>query len=141
MSNREPSSSISRRQMLGTVGKAALGAAVLYPVLQTAILSDAYAAERPPRVLDAELLAVGLDAHRRALPRLPLAATLRDHWKDALLYRDLARLRTLEDGVPIPQHDVEELRWHGAVRTTWEAFCDEWELPRLRDRPHAWREA
>ena len=49
MSNREPSSSISRRQMLGTVGKAALGAAVLYPVLQTAILSDAYAAERPPR--------------------------------------------------------------------------------------------
>ena len=70
-----------------------------------------------------------------------LAATLRDHWQDALLYRDLARLRTLEDGVEIPQVGVEELRWHGADRTTWEAFCDEWELPRLRDRPHAWREA
>src|SRR5215203_1890262 len=70
-----------------------------------------------------------------------LAATLRDHWKDALLYRDLARLRTLEDGVPIAQLDVEELRWQGAERATWEAFCDEWELPRLRDRPHAWREA
>ena len=70
-----------------------------------------------------------------------LAATLRDHWQDALLYRDLARLRSLEDGVEIPQVGVEELRWHGADRTTWEAFCDEWELPRLRDRPHAWREA
>jgi 5'-3' exonuclease len=70
-----------------------------------------------------------------------LAATLRDHWDDALLYRDLARLRTLEDGVPIPQQDVEELRWHGADRATWEAFCDEWDLPRLRARPHAWREA
>ena len=38
-----------------------------------------------------------------------LAATLRDQWEDALLYRDLARLRTIEDGVPIPQQDVEEL--------------------------------
>jgi 5'-3' exonuclease len=70
-----------------------------------------------------------------------LAATLRDHWDEALLYRDLARLRTLDDGVPIPQQDVEELRWRGADRATWEAFCDEWELPRLRERPHAWREA
>jgi 5'-3' exonuclease len=69
-----------------------------------------------------------------------LAATLRDHWQDALLYRDLARLRTLEDGVEIPELDVEQLRWHGPDRRTWEAFCDEWELPRLRDRPHAWRE-
>jgi 5'-3' exonuclease len=70
-----------------------------------------------------------------------LAATLRDHWQDALLYRDLARLRTLEDGVQIPQADVEELRWLGAERATWQAFCDEWDLPRLRERPHAWRDA
>ena len=70
-----------------------------------------------------------------------LAATLRDQWDDALLYRDLARLRTLEDGVPIPQQDVDELRWQGADRATWEAFCDEWDLPRLRARPHAWRDA
>jgi 5'-3' exonuclease len=70
-----------------------------------------------------------------------LAATLRDHWDEALLYRDLARLRTLDDGVPIPQQDVEELRWRGADRATWEAFCDAWELPRLRERPHAWRAA
>ena len=31
-----------------------------------------------------------------------LAATLRDQWDDALLYRDLARLRTIEDGVVDP---------------------------------------
>ncbi|MEX2184583.1 MAG: 5'-3' exonuclease H3TH domain-containing protein, partial [Chloroflexota bacterium] len=35
-----------------------------------------------------------------------LAASLRDHWDDALLYRDLARLRTADDGVPIRQRDV-----------------------------------
>ena len=34
---------------------------------------------------------------------IALAATLRDHWDEALLYRDLARLRTVEDGVPIRQ--------------------------------------
>ena len=70
-----------------------------------------------------------------------LAATLRDQWDDALLYRDLARLRTIEDGVQIPEQDVEELRWRGADRAIWEAFCDEWDLPRLRARPHAWRDA
>ena len=35
--------------------------------------------------------------------RSALAASLRDHWDEALLYRDLARLRTAEDGVPIRQ--------------------------------------
>ena len=70
-----------------------------------------------------------------------LAATLRDHWADALLFRDLARLRTTGDGVPIPEEDVETLRWPGADRATWEAFCDEWDLPRLRARPHRWRDA
>ena len=68
-----------------------------------------------------------------------LAATLREQMADALLYRDLARLRTAADGVPIPQADPDELEWHGADRPTWEAFCDEWGLPRLRDRPHRWR--
>jgi 5'-3' exonuclease len=69
-----------------------------------------------------------------------LAATLRDRMDEALLYRDLARLRTCGDGVPIPQADVDELRWEGADRDRWEAFCDEWSLPRLRARPHRWRE-
>ncbi|HEX5828968.1 MAG TPA: 5'-3' exonuclease H3TH domain-containing protein [Candidatus Limnocylindrales bacterium] len=68
-----------------------------------------------------------------------LAATLRDHMADALLFRDLARLRTSADGVEIPQRSVDELEWQGADRDTWEAFCDEWGLTRLRGRPHRWR--
>jgi 5'-3' exonuclease len=68
-----------------------------------------------------------------------LAATLRDRMGDALLFRDLARLRTVSDGVPIPQADVDELRWDGADRARWTAFCDAWGLARLRDRPHRWR--
>jgi 5'-3' exonuclease len=67
-----------------------------------------------------------------------LAATLREHWQDALLFRDLARLRTVEDGVPLRQQEVAALRWDGAPRETWEAFCDEWGLERLRCRPHRW---
>ncbi|MEO5964710.1 MAG: 5'-3' exonuclease H3TH domain-containing protein [Candidatus Limnocylindrales bacterium] len=68
-----------------------------------------------------------------------LAATLRDRMADALLFRDLARLRTIEDGVPIPQQTVEELEWTGADRASWVALCDELGLERLRARPHRWR--
>lgn len=67
-----------------------------------------------------------------------LAATLRDQMADALLFRDLARLRTTHDGVVIRQRDPDELRWDGAPRATWEAFCEEWGLDRLRRRPHRW---
>jgi hypothetical protein len=69
---------------------------------------------------------------------MTLAASLRDHMDEALLYRDLARLRTVEDGVKIRQTDPEQLRWDGAPRAAWEAFCDEWGLDRLRSRPHRW---
>ena len=69
-----------------------------------------------------------------------LAASLRDHWSEAMLYRDLARLRTTEDGVPIRQTRTVELRWDGAPRAEWEAFCEEWGLPRLAARPHRWRD-
>lgn len=68
-----------------------------------------------------------------------LAATLRAQMADALLFRDLARLRTTADGVLIPQRDAEDLRWDGADRATWDAFCDQWGLDRLRGRPHRWR--
>ena len=70
-----------------------------------------------------------------------LAATLREHWQDALLYRDLARLRTVEDGVPIRQRNPTSCA--GTVRraTEWDAFCDEWGLDRLRQRPHRWARA
>jgi hypothetical protein len=57
---------------------------------------------------------------------------------EALLYRDLARLRTTADGVQIPQVDVDELRWRGADRAGWTAFCGEWGLERLANRPHHW---
>jgi 5'-3' exonuclease len=67
-----------------------------------------------------------------------LAATLRDHWDEALLYRSLARLRTADDGVPIPQTSPGQLEWLGAPRDRWEAFCDDWGLTRLRARPHRW---
>ena len=67
-----------------------------------------------------------------------LAATLRERWDEVLLYRSLARLRTADDGVEIPQERVDELRWRGSPRAGWEAFCDEWGLARLRSRPHRW---
>jgi 5'-3' exonuclease len=67
-----------------------------------------------------------------------LAASLRDHWAEAMLYRDLARLRSADDGVQIRQHDPDELRWDGTPRAEWEAFCEEWGLDRLRSRPHRW---
>jgi len=70
-----------------------------------------------------------------------LAATLRERLDEALLYRDLARLRTTDDGVPIPEADVDELRWRGADRARWTAFCAEWGLERLANRPHLWAEA
>jgi len=71
---------------------------------------------------------------------MALAATLRDHQDEALLYRDLARLRTADDGVQIRQHDPDELRWDGAPRAAWEGFCEEWGLERLARRPHRWLE-
>jgi 5'-3' exonuclease len=70
-----------------------------------------------------------------------LAATLRERSEEALLYRSLARLRTIEDGVKIPQLSVSELQWTGTPRPAWQAFCDRWGLPRLRDRPHRWAAA
>jgi 5'-3' exonuclease len=67
-----------------------------------------------------------------------LAATLRERWDEVQLYRSLARLRTAEDGVEIPQREIEELRWLGTPRPGWEAFCDRWGLDSQRSRPHRW---
>ncbi len=69
-----------------------------------------------------------------------LAATLRERWEEVQLYRSLARLRTTDDGVEIPEKDVDELRWQGTPRATWEAFCTEWGLPQYASRPHRWLE-
>ena len=69
-----------------------------------------------------------------------LAATLHEGRQAAHLFRSLARLRTTDDGVDIPQRDVEELRWAGTPRATWLAFCERWGLDRLAGRPHRWRD-
>jgi len=50
----------------------------------------------------------------------------------------VGRLRTTDDGVPLRQHHPDDLRWDGAPRADWEAFCEEWGLDRLRTRPHRW---
>ncbi len=66
-----------------------------------------------------------------------LNASLREHWEDVLLYRDLATLRTR---VPLPQRSPDELGWQGADRDAFVRFCNELSLGRLADRPHRWRE-
>jgi 5'-3' exonuclease len=66
-----------------------------------------------------------------------LAASLADHHDDALLYRELARLRF---DAPLPQRLPAELEWCGTPRDRWHAFCDEWGLERVRDSPHRWRD-
>ncbi len=70
-----------------------------------------------------------------------LAQTLRERWDEVLLYRSLARLRTAEDGVEIPEQTVDELRWSGTPRPAWEALCAGLGLPQYASRPHRWATA
>jgi 5'-3' exonuclease len=67
-----------------------------------------------------------------------LAATLREQWDAAILYRSLARLRTAADGVSIPEERVDELRWRGVPRAAWLEFCERWGLESQARRPHRW---
>jgi 5'-3' exonuclease len=67
-----------------------------------------------------------------------LAATLRLRWPDALLFRDLATLRT---DVPLDTPGPDALRWQGADPQAWPAFCERWGLRGLAGRPHRWRTA
>ena len=69
-----------------------------------------------------------------------LAATLRERWDDVMLYRSLARLRTLEDGVEIPERTVDELRWRGTPRHAWHELCASLGLDQYATRPHRWLE-
>jgi 5'-3' exonuclease len=69
----------------------------------------------------------------RGAPRL--AATLREQWAAAMLFRDLATLRR---DVPLPQRLPGELEWRGAPRPAWQTFCDRWGLVSLAGRPHRW---
>ena len=63
-----------------------------------------------------------------------LAATLREHIGDALLYRYLAQLRT---DVPLPD-SLADLKWKGVPRARYETFCDELGFNRLKERPERW---
>ena len=58
-----------------------------------------------------------------------LAASLRDHWEDALLFRDLATLRTDADVFD----DVDELEWGGPTEG-FETLCKRLGAPELAKR-------
>jgi len=68
----------------------------------------------------------------RSAPKL--AATLRDNMVAALLYRDLATLRTDAD---IPQ-SLDDLEWKGVHRDEFIALCDELGFGSVRNRPKRW---
>ena len=63
-----------------------------------------------------------------------LAATLAENLDAALLYRDLATLRTTAD---IPE-SLDDLAWKGAHREDFLALCDELGFNNLKNRPSAW---
>jgi len=63
-----------------------------------------------------------------------LAATLRELRELALLFRDIATLRTDAD---IPQ-SLAELEWRGAKRGEFEALCDELGFNSLKTAPKRW---
>jgi len=67
-----------------------------------------------------------------------VAATLRSHREDALLYKKLA---TLVFDVPLPQKDADELRFGGVPRARYEAWCESMGVNTLRTRPTRWAEA
>jgi 5'-3' exonuclease len=65
-----------------------------------------------------------------------LAAVLREHWPEALLYRELATLRR---DVPLTE-SLEDLRWQGAHRAAFAAMCADLGATDLLARPHRWRD-
>jgi 5'-3' exonuclease len=60
-----------------------------------------------------------------------LARTLAEHREDAVLFRELATLRT---DAPIPQGDAEQLRWRGVDRDAFEALAVRLRASRLLER-------
>jgi 5'-3' exonuclease len=63
-----------------------------------------------------------------------LAASLRDHIRDAFLFRELA---TLVTDVPLPE-TLEDLRWRGAHRAGFTALADRLGAPGLVERVPRW---
>ena len=60
-----------------------------------------------------------------------LATTLREHRDDAMLFRELATLRT---DAPIPQTEPEQLRWRGVDPVAFAAMAERLRSPRLLER-------
>jgi 5'-3' exonuclease len=65
-----------------------------------------------------------------------LAATFVERRDDALFYRKLA---TLVEDVPLAE-SLDDLRWRGAPRTRFEAWCDELGATNLKTMPRKWAE-
>lgn len=63
-----------------------------------------------------------------------LAATLREHREEALLYRKLA---TLVTDAPLKE-SLAQLQWAGVPRAPFEALCDRLGLTSLKSRPKRW---
>jgi 5'-3' exonuclease len=64
-----------------------------------------------------------------------VAATLRSHREEALLYRTLA---TLVLDVPLPEKETDDLRFRGVPREAFLAWCDRLGVTSLRTRPTRW---
>jgi 5'-3' exonuclease len=64
-----------------------------------------------------------------------LAASLREHRVDALLFRELA---TLRNDVPLDQRSPDELRWGGVPRAPFLALVERLAAPALVGRVHRW---
>lgn len=66
-----------------------------------------------------------------------LAETLRAQREDAKLYRTLATLRT---DVPLPEREIEQLRWRGAKREALTRICEMIGDLRALDRVSTWQD-
>lgn len=64
-----------------------------------------------------------------------LAASLREHRADAILFRELA---TLSLEAPVPQRSPAELHWTGVPRAPFETLITELAAPSLRGRVPRW---
>ena len=71
---------------------------------------------------------------------MALAATLRDHWDEALLYRDLARLRTADDGVQIRQTTPTSCAGTARRAPSGRRSARNGASTGCRTRPHRWLE-
>jgi 5'-3' exonuclease len=63
-----------------------------------------------------------------------LAQNLRDHRREADLYRHLATLRR----DVLLQETLDDLEWQGARRDAFVELCDEFGFNDVRNRPHKW---